>query len=206
MYFWNYHALAKDFKEHVITSRDKFKYLLSIMIYVPTGLMGSNWIPGIYRLIYSTTNKILAFKAPQVPPLRIFNDYNFITNLATISIIFFGLLICYWTNRRGDGKNFIERFMCLSIPVSVRISTYVLIIFLITLSTSLIYFFFKLQAIANVQGFLKAFKQLKRLRELVPVMAYISFRMHIFSCVISIFSLLWSFMTIRREIKFISKP
>jgi len=205
MYLWDYHALATQFKNHKITTRDKLKYLLAIMIYVPTGLMGSNWIPGMYRFIYSISNKILAKQASRVPPLKIFNDYNYITDILVIAILGLGVLLCYWTNRRGDGKNFFERFMCLSIPISIRISFYVLLIFLAILGTTLVYFYFKLQMIAQVKGFLKAFKQLKRLKRLMPVMAFISHRIHILSCVMAVVSLLWSFFLLNKEIKYIAK-
>lgn len=205
MYLWNYRALAEDFKHHRVTSREKLKYLLAIMIYVPTGLMGSNWIPGIYRFIYSIANKILAKQASRVPPIKIFNDYNMLTDILIIGIIGVGVFLCYWANRKGDGRFFIERLMCLSIPITIRVSLCVLLIFLIIVGASLVYFYLKLQMIAQVTGFLKAFKQLKRLKRLMPVMAFISRRIHILSCVMAIASSLWGFWLLHREMRFIAK-
>jgi uncharacterized membrane protein len=205
MYFWNYHALARDFRQGRVSARERFKYLLAIMIYVPTGLMGSNWIPGIYRFIYSISNSILAKQASRVPPLKIFNDYNYLTDILIIAVTALGIIICYWTNRKGDGKKFIERFMCLSIPISIRISFYVLFIFLAILGASLGYFYSKLQTIAQMHGFLKAFTQLKRLKQLMPVMAFISHRIHIVASILAVVSILWSFVLLRKEIKYISQ-
>src|SRR5579859_4772208 len=112
MYFWNYRQLAQDLKHHKISSKEKFKYLLTIMIYVPTGIMGSNWIPAIYRLIYRITNQVLIWQAPpQVHQLKIYNDFNYILDIATPIIIGCGVIICFIVNRTGDGRNFIERFM-----------------------------------------------------------------------------------------------
>jgi|GEM_PF-1465662 hypothetical protein len=205
MYIWNYHALAQRFKTHTLTTREKLKYLLAIMIYVPTGLMGSNWVPGIYRLIYAISNKFLATKSSHVPPLKVFNDFNSVTDIVVVGIVGLGVILCYWTNRRGDGRNFIERFMCLSIPISIRISVYVLVIFFVILGSSLVYFYFKLQLIAQTHGFLVGFKQLKRLKRLMPVMAFISHRVHILSCVMAVTSLIWSFFLLNKEIRYIAK-
>ena len=204
MYLWNYHALAKKLKEQQITARNKFGYLLLIMLYVPTGLMGSNWIPGIYRLLYRVANMIITRQAPRVHQLKLFNNYNYATDIATIVILGIGILICYIANKKGDGKRFIERFMCLIVPVSIKIGTYFLLVFLTTLSVSLIYFNFKLQTIANINGFLKGFKKLRHLKELSPVMAYISYRMHILSCLTSLTCLAWCLKTLRSEIAFVA--
>jgi ABC-type sulfate transport system permease subunit len=31
-----------------------------------------------------------------------------------------GVVVCYQANRRGDGKNFLERYICLQVPLSIR--------------------------------------------------------------------------------------
>lgn len=205
MYLWNYHELAKSLKEHKLDSKEKFKYLLAIMLYIPTGLMGSNWIPAIYRLIYRIVNGLVAQQTKYVPPLKVFNDFNYITDILTIIVLGWGIFVCYRANKQGDGRNFIERFMCLSIPISIQVSTFFLLFFLLTLGASLIYFNFKLQFIANIHGFFKGFRKLRHIKELTPIMAYISHRMHVFSCFISIISLIWSFRILRSEIKYIAK-
>jgi len=205
MYFWDYNALAHDLKNNKVTTREKLKYLIAIMIYVPTGIMGSNWIPGVYRFIYTVSNKILSLQNTRIPPLKIFHDYNYFTDILTIIVIIGGLALCYWINRKGDGKHFVERVMCLSIPITIRISIYVLCVFLLALGASLAYFYFKLRIIAQVHGFLKAFKQLKRLKQLMPLMAFISYRMHVLSCILALSSVVWGFFTLRREIKFVAR-
>lgn len=205
MYLWNYKALAHELKEHKLTSKEKLKYLLAIMCYVPTGLMGSNWIPGFYRFIYRMTNFIVYQQAPRVPPLKIFHNYNYLTDLTTAVIIGVGVMLCFMINRRGDGRNFIERFMCLSIPITIRVSIYSLIIFILVLGSSVIFFYYKLQLISDISGFMKIFRKLRHLKELTPVMEYISFRMHIFSCAISIVSLIVTFVLLYRTIKQVSK-
>ncbi len=205
MYFWNYTALANDFKNNKVTAREKFKYLLTILVFIPTGIMGSNWIPGVYRLIYAISNKILGMQNSRIPPLKIFNELNYVTDIIIIALMCIGFALCYWINQRGDGRHFIERVMCLSVPISIRVSVYVLLLFLIILGASLAYFYFKLQVIAKVHGFLKAFKQLKRLKRLMPLMAFISYRIHVVSCVMAIYSVLWNFFILLKEMKYVSK-
>jgi hypothetical protein len=81
----------------------------------------------------------------------------------------------------------------------------VLLIFLAALTSSLVWFFFKLNDIANVTGMLKAFTQLRRLKELTPVMAFISERMYLLASALSLVSLVWSFYLLRREISLIAR-
>lgn len=204
MYLWNYAALVKDFKEHKVTAREKLKYLLVMMIYVPTGLMGSNWVPAIYRFIYQLANDILARQAPQVPSLKIYDDYNHLFDIAMVSISVLGIIACFIANHKGDGRNFIERFMCLSVPISIRVGVYFLLLFLGVMAASLFFFHYQLQFIAQVRGFFKIFKKLRYLKELTPVMQYVSHQLHLFAGVVSLISLATSFLILRSSIKSIS--
>jgi hypothetical protein len=204
IYLWNYHKLTHEFKNNKVTMKDRFKYLFLIVLYIPTGMMGSNWIPGIYRMVYRFANFVLSVAAPEVPPLKVFNYYDYYTDLATFLIVGVGTLLCYFTNARKDNRDFITRYMCLSVPISIRVTCYVLVIFIAALTSSMVWFFFRLNAIANVTGFLKAFTQLRRLKELTPVMAFISERMYLLASGLSIVSLLWIFYVLRREIRLIA--
>ncbi len=204
MYLWSYRQLAHDLREGNVSAQEQAKYFLLIMLYVPTGLMGSNWIPGFYRLIYRLFNDGLAIMAPDVQPLVIYHDYNYYIDLGVLIIVGIGTLFCYLTNRSGDNKQFIMRFMCLSVPITIQVSVLILFIFLCVLIGSLVWFYFKLEAISQIHGFFKGYKQLKLLKKLTPIMADISFRMHIFSSVMSLASLLWSFSILRRQIRYVS--
>jgi hypothetical protein len=203
MYFWNYHQLTHDFRANKVTIKERFKYLLMIMLYIPTGMMGANWIAGIYRLVYRIANLVLILEAPDVPPLRVFNYYDYYIDLGTFFILGAGTVICYFTYRKHKGSDFITQFMCLGVPISIRVTCYVLLIFLAALTGSMVWFFFKLQAIANIRGLLAAFSQLRRLKELMPVMALISERMYLLASGLSLLSLFWIFLLLRKELRFI---
>ena len=205
MYLWNYHALAEDLKHNEVSGKEKAKYLLTILLYVPTGVMGSNWIPGIYRLIYRITNQIVIWQEPRVPPIKIFNDFNYITDIAIPAIVISGVIICFIANLRGDNRNFIERFICLTVPITIRVSIYSLFLFLATLGGSLVYYNYKLQLISSIGGFFKIFRKLKQLKQLSLIMTYISHRMHVFSCILSLLSLIWIFFKLYQQIRFISR-
>ncbi len=205
MYLWNHHQLAKDFRDGKVSAREQAKYFLLIMLYVPTGLMGSNWIPAIYRLIYKLFNDGLAAMAPDVQPLKIYHEYNYYVDMGVFIIAGLGILFCYLANRSGDNRQFITRCMCLSVPITTKVTFCVLFIFLSVLIGSLVWFYFKLEAISNIGGFFKGLKQLKQLKRLTPIMADISFRIYLFASVTSLTSLWWSFSLLFREISFISK-
>ncbi|MBN1549165.1 hypothetical protein JW872_00730 [Candidatus Babeliales bacterium] len=206
MYLWNVNGLAQELKENTLPAREKVKYLILFMLYIPTGLLGSNWIPGLYRFIYRLTNEYMAKEAPDVKALKIFSDFNYITDLIVIVLIWLCVLIAYHANQRGDKKRFLERFLCLAVSVSFRVGVYVLVIFLTVLFASLIFFNYKLQHIAVMSGLLKPLRQLNQLQTLSSIMTFISMRMHIFSCVMTGIAALWSGLMIRTKIKYIAKP
>jgi hypothetical protein len=205
MYLWNYHTLAHDLKDHKVTRRQKVWYLIILMSYIPTGLLGSNWIPGFYRLLYRIVNNILAHKTARVPPLKIFNDFNYGTDIAMIIILAVGILFCYYTHKRNKGRNFIEQFMCLSVPVAIRIGIYLLFLFLLVLLSSILYFNYKLQAIIGMRGFFNIFKKLNHLKELSEAMAVVSHQMHLVACFMSLLSVTWCLVIIHRELRFITR-
>lgn len=204
MYLWNYHALTAQLKKGPLTHKEKFKYLLAIMLYIPTGFMGSQWLSGIYRLVYEITNTYARKIATQIPPIKIFTDYNYATDIGLICILIIGTLVCYAANQ-SDGKHFFERFMALSVPITIRMSIYFLSLFLVGLSITLVYYNYKLQGIASLgNGFLKVFKKLRHLKELAPVMDFVSHRMHIFACILSLCSMVTNFIVLSRQMRTIS--
>lgn len=100
MHFWNVKALINDLKEEKTTQKQKMIYYLlassfdSLSITMPS-------------------NKSLADNNPII---------DIITVIIDVTIVIIGILFCYNANRLGDNKNFIDRMICLSIPISFRIS------------------------------------------------------------------------------------
>ncbi len=52
----------------------------------------------------------------------------FVTEAA---INYFGILYTYQINQKGDGQNYLGRLFCLALPVSIRLSIYSLLIYLV---------------------------------------------------------------------------
>ncbi len=98
MYFWKVDALVNDFKNNNVTQKEQFKYLLlfSVLIVLITA-----------------------------PYFQIDAQYNIFDSLDTISSLFitlWGLYYCYNVNSKGDDTDFIPRFICLGLPVVVRVA------------------------------------------------------------------------------------
>jgi hypothetical protein len=96
MYFWNTRQLASDLQEGKVAERQKMWYLFAYVVPVSLELMLVKWIPSEYAL-----SKMADF--------------------AVLGVTIIGLLACYRANSRGDGKDFVVRFICMSWPVLWRI-------------------------------------------------------------------------------------
>ena len=97
MYYWNLSKLVLELKAGTITEAQKFRYLMFSMITVtlisdPIMFVGSR---------YNTLDAI-----------------GLILNLLISTL---GMYYCFLQNRRGDNIDFITRFVCLSIPITVRL-------------------------------------------------------------------------------------
>ena len=112
MYLWNTKALAKELKEGTLSESEKFKYyivgtiLYTVLLMLPTRGESTNTIDSLIGI------------------------------LIAILIIFFGTYMCYGVNKSGDNANFIERFICLSLPIAIKIFLiWVLVVILTVIST-----------------------------------------------------------------------
>jgi len=102
MYLWNTKALAKELKEGTLNEWEKFKYFI-------TGVM-------LYELLISIPSD---------------TDYNLfewvVISVSGFLITFLGIYMCYKINKTGDGLNFIERFICISLPIMIKLSVWSLL-------------------------------------------------------------------------------
>ncbi|MBA2875435.1 hypothetical protein [Thermaerobacillus caldiproteolyticus] len=99
MYFWNVKALAEELMQKKITPQKKMQYLLAFILVETISVELSYWL-GIYS------------KA---------NIYDVLYSFFSIAINFLGVIFCYKANKRGDNQDFIERFVCIGLPISIRI-------------------------------------------------------------------------------------
>jgi hypothetical protein len=96
MYFWNTKALAIELQEGSVDQKEKMKYFVIFML--------STYV--IFDL-----------------SLYMQEDYSsnyFILSLADTGLMMIAVYLCYRINRDGDDSEFIDRFVCLSLPIAIR--------------------------------------------------------------------------------------
>jgi len=107
MYLWKVNSLVEDFKSGNVSQKEEFKYML---LYTITMVLGTD--PALY--IGSS-----------------YNYYDTLTSVLMLGISIFGIFYCYKLNSSGDNKDFIVRLMCLGLPVTIRVLTLMVPIFII---------------------------------------------------------------------------
>ena len=105
MYFWNTNDLESDLSNRKLSQSDKYKYLLAFMIITAVLMELSSYIPELPSFIRLIESSVVI--------------------LTTI----FGTMFCYKVNRQGDNADFIERYICLSLPIFFRLIGLIIIIF-----------------------------------------------------------------------------
>ena len=95
MYILNYKQLAEDLRDHKVSEREKLYYIIGTVV-LSTPLL----IPSAPANHNDITGELVGI---------------FILILLTI----LGTIFIYHKNQQGDGKNFIERYVCLSFPISI---------------------------------------------------------------------------------------
>lgn len=99
MYLWNVKKLSSDLKENKISEKEKMKYFM-VMILIWT----------------------LMFSLSALFPAQLTDKLNYLTvSFFILVLTFFGLYSCYQANRDGDNKDFVGRFVCVSLPINIRL-------------------------------------------------------------------------------------
>lgn len=96
MYFWNDKKLSIDLKENKISQRDVLNYFFILLI------MDS--ISAMYVLKSSNNQGLTLLSA-----------------LIALIIHLVGISLCFKNNEQGDGKNFLDRLICLALPINIKV-------------------------------------------------------------------------------------
>ena len=112
MHIWEIKRLESEIRRGSLPQSEKYKYLLAFMIINAICMEGSSYISEL-------------FSFP-----RLFESTFVI--LATI----FGTVYCYKVNREGDDSDFIDRYICLYLPIFIRLVVLFFIVFSIFLLLS----------------------------------------------------------------------
>ena len=95
MHLLNYKQLARDLRDNKVSEREKFSYVIGLLI----------------------------LSAPLLVPTTPINAHDITADLISafvfILIMIAGTVLLYRKNQQGDGKNFLERYICLSFPIGI---------------------------------------------------------------------------------------
>ncbi len=108
MYLWKLNKIEESLKERSLSEREKSVYLIIYNLFVLLPLVLYEFYPTQWMI------RILIELDP----------YKFIHRLQGFLFIFIfvaGILFCYWNNKKGDNTHFLERFICLSVPIGFKI-------------------------------------------------------------------------------------
>lgn len=109
MYIWKINALVEALKEDKLTEKQKKNYkMLFIVILIFT-------ISSFFIVLDPST----------------FNHYDVIDLVGFVTINAIGILIVYRINKHGNNKDFVLRYLTLTIPIFLRIFVYTTAIALI---------------------------------------------------------------------------
>lgn len=97
MYIWNKKALEQKLIADSLTEREKFSYVF------------------VLTISYSLAASIGAFLPQEVSEIAI------IGHVVILLLTVIGIIWCFQINQNGDGKNFVERFICMGWILSVRV-------------------------------------------------------------------------------------
>ncbi|WP_375329881.1 hypothetical protein [Candidatus Tisiphia endosymbiont of Nemotelus uliginosus] len=99
MNFFNDRELALRFKNNAVSSKERFWYVMIGNILYIVSLLESSLVSSL-------------------------ESFLFVKNMYLASVIglpiIIGAIICYNTNKAGDDKEFIERYVCIGTPVLIR--------------------------------------------------------------------------------------
>lgn len=105
MYFWNVRALAEDLKLGQVTQEEKMKYFLVQTV--------------IISLVFSFISHLAS-------PLYSTGAMAFLESTMDLVVNVLGIWMCYEANKLGDNKEFLDRIICLSLPIGVRLTVFII--------------------------------------------------------------------------------
>ena len=138
MYLWKIDPLVEELKKNAVSEIDKMKYIIAFCLLNVTGIALYSWIPITFRLFFAHLFMQIKDTFPRSYGIKIVLISDFFFILAPIAVLILGIWMCFKAN--GGKKGFIEKFICLSIPITIRVITYVTAVFLIIASSA--YFLF----------------------------------------------------------------
>lgn len=97
MYLWHTSELAAQLKHGGVSQHDRFRYLLVFIVIIALGIELASYLE------------------------RASSVLDISESVLTVMVIVFGSVWCYQVNKKGDDQNFVERYICLNVPIFFRL-------------------------------------------------------------------------------------
>ena len=101
MYWWRISPLKLELASGTISESEKLKYLVAMI------------------LLYSISSEG-GYLVAQADPEDALTATDWLSSALFVILTFAGTYYCYRRNQSGDAKDFIERFVCISWPITMR--------------------------------------------------------------------------------------
>ncbi len=138
MYLWDIRGLAHKIRYGKLSPTEATVYcFLSPLLSISSGFFFGFLLFSHQIIEYS----FRGWLGENHPYMTYYNIWSIAMSIATITISFTGIYLCYRANKQGDGKDFWKRMACLSFPINFHIIIYSLA----TLSLAGIVLYFALQ-------------------------------------------------------------
>ena len=98
MYLWNTKALATKLKSGELSQHERFKYFF------------------LYIVLTTVTIEFLFYVTEEQ-----LNFFTLISSAIAITATVVGLILSYRVNKMGDDKEFIDRYVCVGLPIAVKL-------------------------------------------------------------------------------------
>ena len=169
MNFFKDRDLASRLRNDQVSSKEKLIYLLVFLLFIS------------FALSIASCSK----------------ESNHIENFVFAIMETIGLIICYQTNQKGDGKNFIERYICLGFPICIRaivmtIAMVIIVLLITAVVTICVLFTPLIELLPEEQTMNKLFSELNNED---------SFIYSVFSFIFSAFFCIYFYIRMKKSIK-----
>ncbi|HWN93703.1 MAG TPA: hypothetical protein VNT99_01610 [Methylomirabilota bacterium] len=101
MYWWRIEPLKSELASGAVSESEKLKYLIAML------------------LLYVVSGEV-SYLAALATPEDTLTTTDWLSSSLLVITTFIGAYYCYGRNRSGDAKCFLERFVCLSWPITIR--------------------------------------------------------------------------------------
>ena len=107
MYFFSDRKLARDLHKGIVTEKEQLVYLL---------------IATFICAIFLTTTMSYG---PDSQPLSL---YSYLADIIYLTVTLAAIIQAFKKNQSGDGKDFIVRYICLSAPITIKVTIFAFIL------------------------------------------------------------------------------